>query len=96
MSYTKGPWVFEDDMGPDIGVYKTYSGEETFVPICSVHTPDIYSTTDALAEEDANAHLIAAAPLMYEFIDMLTHAMALPESVRNKAKEIIAKAEGRE
>ena len=57
--YTKGEWV-ED--GDDIGVIKTYSDEEIFIPVCSIHTPHLYNTPTAILEEAANKKLILGAP----------------------------------
>ena len=80
--YTKGKWI-ED--GDDIGVIQTYSDEESFIPICSMHTPHLYNTPEALLEEEANKKLLLDAPRLAEEVERLSLALkSIAEMVVNE------------
>lgn len=52
--------------------------------------PECYACTPGYAL----CALHAKAPDMYEFIDLLTHAQALPKSVRERARALLREIEG--
>lgn len=96
--HTHGPWVLEDYMGPDIGFYKMIGADEIFIPIASIHCPDIYTTSDSEVQEAANSALIQAAPDLLEALKTAQVRIFMlegnsPEYI--KAGTAIAKAEGR-
>ncbi len=109
MRHTPGKWI-ED--GDDIGVEIIVGGEITFIPICTIHTPGLYNTSDKIAEGEANRALILAAPELFEACRGMERIsdLWLPtetsiehrdeavalHSARVKILNAIAKAEGRE
>jgi len=93
MNYTKGEWVAEQDTANSIRIFSQDSEQ-----IASVMD---YDGNDITEEMEANAHLIAAAPDMYE---ALIQAMRTFQAYRIKEtdprylklRRAAAKAEGRE
>ncbi|AUR92548.1 hypothetical protein NVP1173O_72 [Vibrio phage 1.173.O._10N.261.55.A11] len=75
--FTKGEWEVE------IGCSQAFVATENKF----IHESNVDIATGNRNERIANAHLIAAAPEMYEFIE--THMGGHPE-----AEEILAKARG--
>jgi hypothetical protein len=96
MNYTKGEWKVKDDR-PHFSIQV---GRQNIASISSLN--------NMLNDEKlANAHLIAAAPEMYEALRELseiTHDLGLGdgtpdpqiEASNKKARQALAKAEGRE
>ena len=94
MSYTKGPW--------QVTGTTVFAGGDYRKLICEAYDPDNRLHSTPVAE--ANASLIAAAPLLY---DALKEAMAyirLPEyalfvepgiTLEQKLNKALAKAEGK-
>lgn len=67
--HTPGPWIVDDEVSednagqPTLGIYA--DGPEAYGYVCGIHCgPDAELTQ----QDYANAHLIAAAPAMYEAI----------------------------
>lgn len=108
MAHTPGPWLIEDPLGSDAGdslwiVQEGASGEvydwRNLAVVCSDDPEDGEGGGDLItvAERDANARLIAAAP---ELLDALQELLAATEEVgyvhyapfRAKARAAIAKA----
>jgi len=95
--FTPGPWeVRLDDstFGPKLEIHQ--EGAENRVPICE---RDLGFNDDVDEESKANAHLIAAAPEMYEAIEGLLNVISETrgEDARQaviKANEVLAKARG--
>lgn len=89
--HTPGPWTLERDRAKSLSIYagSTFVGE-------------VYNEVDEpSAQENANAHLIAAAPAMYE---ALKDAIACIERTltrkeinerRNRINTALAQAEGK-
>ncbi len=75
--FTLGPWTLVDNSDNDgYGSLAITTAERircAMVDICSVET---YYDEPLGTEQEANAHLIAAAPEMYELLDNLRDAMA--------------------
>ena len=105
--HTPGPWVvdevYEDDEQRCIGIVKEGQGY-----IAGIHILASADTgnTEFTAEDEANAHLIAAAPAMYEALQgMLTLVKHIDQSATNegltncdiiaKARQALAQAEGK-
>ena len=70
--HTPGPWIVDDEVSednagqPTLGIYA--DGPEAYGYVCGIHCgPDAELTQ----QDYANAHLIAAAPAMYEALRML-------------------------
>ena len=95
--YTKGPWEF--DPPHDNGTYEGafYSGDEK---VCSFGDSETYYPTEGEPPNTANAHLIAAAPDMYEALKEVAERHTLSEHngeldwLIDDARAAIAKAEG--
>ena len=83
--HTPGPWVvdevYEDDEQRCIGIVKEGQGY-----IAGIHILASADTgnTEFTAEDEANAHLIAAAPAMYE---ALVETMKVLRSLRDNKEE---------
>jgi len=95
MNYTKGEWKAEQDAANSIRIFSQDSEQ-----ISSVMD---YDGNDITEEMEANAHLIAAAPDMYEALLSALGAIATEDSGEGWVKEItgvitkaMAKAEGKE
>jgi len=88
MKYTKGPWRSENAV--DAGCYRVYSDNE-----------QIAETYLHGSDDEANAHLIAAAPKMYEVLnEVMTwahHNLLIKNITHLEAiiEPILAKAEGK-
>jgi len=103
MSYTKEEWKYDEELGAN---FSMISGENAVV--CGLPNPiGIGTETEELKEMRANAHLIVAAPKMYEALGELleiTHDLTLGdgspdpqvEAANRKARQARAKAEGKE
>ena len=90
MKHTKGPWKVAN-----YGPWVTDEDSEKVIFIgANTATGFNFAAGVASYEDLANRTLAAAAPEMFDFIDMMTHAMAIPESIRKIASNIIAKVEG--
>ena len=101
IKWTPGPWkVYADDE-----VYSTTAKSAEDYPITVVPDSecgrDDYGVNMANRQQSrANAHLIAAAPELYEMLDMLMDASGLGDSAQLLAEEreniieLLAKARG--
>lgn len=99
--FTKGPWYCEPDdfIG---GAALTSEAREGMVEIAAIS--DAYIDEDPLSlgdfesEQQANAHLIAAAPKMYEamqeFVDRCERGEVRNTRTYEQFKAILAKARG--
>ena len=66
--HTPGPWTIEDQTQfPDSGYIMGGIGERPSY-ICITHPNVFLGSDDPVAESLANAHLIAAAPRMFELL----------------------------
>lgn len=91
MKHTKGPWKNWGD--GDVISAKGNSIARVLLPYAkSSHTHQ--HSPIKVAQREANAHLIASAPLMFEFIRSLIEAETNP-LIAEHARRVIAKAEGR-
>lgn len=72
--HTPGKWI---DDGDDIGVEIIVGGEPVFTTICTITTPGLYNTSDAIAEGAANKALILAAPTLLEALTETTEQLRL-------------------
>ena len=88
--YTKGEWIW----GWEDGQPRVRS--TSLMPVCVVY-PLIGrdSGSSKIDEAEANAHLIAAAPDMYEALKAIAEMKVMPISYIEIAKNIITKAEGK-
>lgn len=91
MSFTKGPWnIFESKIGLDL-ILKTSILDAEDQAICWIVERD---------NKDKSAHLIAAAPEMYEMIDKINAAFYTRTSKKEwmdlmeKTKPLLQKARG--
>ena len=106
IEHTPGPWAVEDPMGAEIGLsivqdgLKTYEWEFIAMACQSTAGDERMGRQRFISpeEQEANAHLIAAAPDLLEACRLLIGAdgegMMFSDRV-NKARHAIAKAEGR-
>lgn len=88
--HTPGPWEF---FSTDVGIGVT-------APTADVAHCGGFDTRRAREEEEANAHLIAAAPDMLEALKsceqrLTMQSYRLNENLIGELRAIIAKAEGR-
>ena len=61
--FTSGPWVMDyDELGCDLAI-TTDARMDDYVPICCM---DVNFDPPFAEEQAANAHLIVAAPLLYD------------------------------
>ena len=93
---TPGPWVVGESAFGDFPycVDTGYGCEPTgmpneIAPICSDRHDDEWGS-----EAEANAHLIAQSPTMYDFIRRLIDDSQLDIGWREEAEELLAKARG--
>ncbi len=78
--FTKGPWSPHGGL-----IYAPTKGDDVVVAATGSNNP----------VSEANAHLIAAAPEMYNFIKKCSLAFASDyPSLRDSANELLAKARG--
>ena len=93
--WTKGPWDLSD-----IGEYGDWDGNSRVVAaddirICAVHAG---GDAEMSAENEANAHLIAAAPDLYKMLDRLLDEYAYDGkadiSIWNDVHNVMARARG--
>lgn len=75
--WTKGPWSISPSDGGH-AVYKTFSGDgltmTANVAVCP-WMADLEAATDEPGESEFNAHLIAAAPSLYEALELALQAL---------------------
>ena len=98
--HTKGPWEF--DPPHDNGTYEGafYSGDEA---VCKFGDSETFYNTCGDAPSTANAHLIAAAPDMYEALKELVRidnsyeqvTASMESAAFDAAEKAISKAEGK-
>lgn len=89
--WTEGPWeVTRHAARPAIEAVNKKRGMraagDKYPLVCAM--PDNYATTEA------NAHLIAAAPCLYEALEYILDVQELSSNAENKAKKALAKARG--
>jgi len=105
--FTKGPWKFNDRRGSPLGAfgYEDLSEEKWPFLITMPCPPFAFGKAGAVLpigqseqEQEANAHLIAAAPEMYEALDYLMASLRTPawNMAVEKAAAALAKARGEE
>ena len=87
---TPGPWfVYSDDE------VRQVNGSIVVVPDSGEFSEGVYEDlVDGRLRRKANAHLIAAAPELYEFINRLIDDSMLDIGWREEAESVIAKARG--
>lgn len=85
--HTPGPWVIDGDQ---------IITAEAGIPICVLHMEDEveWGGPDLIAEVEANARLIAAAPDLLAALKRLAAMLVTREDIE-EAREVIAKAEVR-
>ena len=89
--HTPGPWHLSE--------CATQTTKAGIVSIDGLHITDVngYGMTDS--QNQVNAHLIAAAPAMYEALQLMVHAAqcGLVQAPRNieLARQALAQAEGK-
>ena len=99
MNYTKGEWTREDKLSGvnDQLICLTTLRDGAYYYIAEVMQGDGYMPDE---EYEANAHLIAAAPLGYELAEMVLAQKAdgldRSEAIYQKAFDFMFKAEGKE
>ena len=94
MNNTKGEWKVTDSAFSRFTTYRgKRQGGRTFVTTALNLNQVAEAQGDTQEEAEANAHLIAAAPDMYEALKNLSNYPA--ESVRQIAQMALAKAEGK-
>ena len=101
MEYTKGEWIADNGDSELWLVGEKENG--TGIAYLGSFNGDKFITTDRSFEEhQANAHLIAAAPAMYEALKQIYEAKLNTELLRflqpwfAKVEQALALAEGRE
>lgn len=94
---TPGIWIRDDD---EIGVEVQIGADRTLSPICTLQEPSLYHTNEAIAQKEANANLILAAPDMLAALKTIVDAWLSPLEKRalkvemcEAARTAIAKAE---
>lgn len=87
--FTKGPWGIN---GNKMVIFRDEPRDQK--PIAVISTGTIYGAYDS-SEYIANAHLIAAAPDLYEALKELFHNCEAPGKYLDMAGEAILKAEGK-
>lgn len=101
--YTTGPWLLSTIDGEDALMVGGGDGSDV---VADIRTEPAHFFLHGEVEVEANAHLIASAPELYEALSQL-HAMhrafsgndnwtALDDEVRALAEEALAHAEGRD
>ena len=88
MNYTKGEWKAEQDAANSIRIFSQDSEQ-----IASVMD---YDGNDITEEMEANAHLIAAAPEMYEALEHISVILANPLTTRKEATPELRAARARD
>lgn len=86
--YTKGPWIAYTDVK-----------EPVVNSLGANYEPQIALLSEIEGESEANAHLIAAAPEMYQFIENVFNSAIHPEAfecLQKQAEKILIKARGEE
>lgn len=87
MNYTKGPWKVEQDLDN--------TGSKVFdIWNQAYHIATINEHVDE-TDDRANAHLIAAAPELYDELLLLYTFVNLPDDIDKRIKAVLRKAEGK-
>ena len=91
MSFTKGPWKIASDM-PALAIYAPCG--ERIVQTTNQNNSKSFgvATRDEGVSSDANAHLIAAAPELYEAAQMAVDFYAMNSQHPSEAHDLLAKA----
>ncbi|AUR87388.1 hypothetical protein NVP1100O_47 [Vibrio phage 1.100.O._10N.261.45.C3] len=98
--FTKGPWVLIDgQFSSEVEITTENRQENSKGKICEM---DIYFDGQHGIEQPANAHLIAAAPEMYEMLAEVLHNMEVGNSDHTEINDamiprvsaLLAKARG--
>jgi len=92
MKHTPGPWMLNEPFATPKAKWLIWAGH----PIASVSAArkrNAHCTDMSSEEGKANAHLIAAAPEMYEALKALAHCTT--HKTLEAAYAALAKAEGR-
>ena len=101
--WTKGPWHWEVEDGSFMGLYRPDGplGVDSFVMWAQICTACQERGNRCTAPNDANAHLIAAAPELYEalenvvkFQEWIVLRPPKPDTVYGRAVRVLAKARG--
>ena len=100
--FTPGPWVVENPVGEEVGLTIVQDGlkpgEWTFLALVAKHDGDDGRRISS-REQRANAHLIAAAPDLYEMLSDCISSMqaigvkGLDQEIKN-GLTALAKARG--
>lgn len=98
--FTKGPWHVIEHSWSDVGVY---AGDNRVVLLSILHEATEDNQQELERRDSANAHLIAAAPCLYAFVEKLRQRLdegvladAAGESygLLLEAEALVAKARG--
>ena len=99
MKFTPGPWVISDELRTSVNTAPTEDG--TYKHIAMVNWCKYREYSIVGEEHDANAHLIAAAPEMYEVIEEIAgmkiadcDAHDAANYMRDAARALLAKMRG--
>jgi hypothetical protein len=90
MNYTNGEWHY----------FRGYKPDERLFYVGTLGNPSLCIAEVYQKEAEANAHLISAAPDMYEALiavrqHCIRHAVELPDSLVIQCAKAITKAEGK-
>ena len=101
MKHTPGPWAigYSDGSGSEYIISSRESQRISVAALrwgCSCCKDHIDNFSDLSKEEQANAHLIAAAPEMLEALENLENdnGLAMPKSAWDMVQNAIKKAKG--
>lgn len=96
--HTLGPWEYTDGICIMGGKPPKKALHEWRATICEVRRMDMVTGLMSGSEAEANARLIAAAPELYNAVRALLklHEAHHNEPLHAQAREILAKAEGRQ
>ena len=96
--FTKGKWflIYGDQGGNKTKITTTARVDTCTVSICNI---DAYFNGPVGVEQKANAHLMVAAPEMYELLDEVSHVLGHELNPTSKTyikaiKKLLAKARG--
>jgi predicted metal-dependent phosphoesterase TrpH len=73
--WTSGPWTVERVDYDLHGLDASFEVNAGFKTVVQTHMREIKRESEWLAEDEANCHLIAAAPCLYEALDRLHSAV---------------------
>ena len=96
--FTQGEWIVELEQKEQLAIYPSEGRYPCMQPIAICHARDINER--AKNEAQANAHLIASAPAMYEVLTELLDTLELSKGYGwdeeyENVREVLAKADGR-